>query len=194
MVGGGDESFRPLGVDVGARGGGGLPVARHDGYRDNRSQQHDECTDDQRESTATQRSAGRFTLRARCRARLPRLARRRFARVISGDGRPLRAVPVAKAPRDPRGVGVPASRAFWHIPLPERRWDLTALASGSGARSLQRPSRQPLVIGNRRSRPNALKLILVPGGYCRRLYSARSTIRITRSAKSGSKPIATISS
>ena len=45
-----------------------------------------------------------------------------------------------------------------------------------------------LVIGSRRSRPNALSEIFGPGGYCRRLYSARSTSRITRSTSVGSKP------
>ncbi len=42
-------------------------------------------------------------------------------------------------------------------------------------------SRQRFVIGSRRSRPKFFAEIFGPGGYCRRLYSARSTSRITRS-------------
>jgi H+/Cl- antiporter ClcA len=49
-----------------------------------------------------------------------------------------------------------------------------------------RGSRQRLVIGSRRSRPKFLTLILGPGGYWRRLYSARSTSRMTRSTSPGS--------
>ena len=48
--------------------------------------------------------------------------------------------------------------------------------------SFQRPKR--FVIGTRRSRPNALGCSLMPGGAWRRLYSARSTSRATRSASS----------
>src|SRR5229473_8139406 len=51
-------------------------------------------------------------------------------------------------------------------------------------------SRQRLVIGRRRSRPKFFWLIFGPGGYCRRLYSAASTIRTTRSTSSGSCPAA----
>jgi hypothetical protein len=41
------------------------------------------------------------------------------------------------------------------------------------------------VIGIRRSRPNAFELMRMPGGFWRRLYSARSTRRMTRSTTSG---------
>ena len=54
-------------------------------------------------------------------------------------------------------------------------------------------SRQRLVIGRRRSRPKFFGVIFGPGGYCRRLYSARSTSRITRSTSAGSWPAATSS-
>src|SRR3989442_483472 len=49
-------------------------------------------------------------------------------------------------------------------------------------------------MGGRRSRPNARRVILTPGGACRRLYSARSTISTTRWTTSAGKPSATISS
>ena len=51
-------------------------------------------------------------------------------------------------------------------------------------------SRQRFVIGRRRSRPKFFWLIFGPGGYCRRLYSAVSTSRITRSTSAGSWPAA----
>ena len=51
-----------------------------------------------------------------------------------------------------------------------------------------------LVIGSRRSRPNAFGVILIPGGACRRLYSARSTMRSTSSTTSSGSPAATMSS
>ncbi len=47
-------------------------------------------------------------------------------------------------------------------------------------------SRHPLVIGSRRSFPKPFAEIFVPGGYCRRLYSAVSTIRSTRVTSSAS--------
>ena len=53
-----------------------------------------------------------------------------------------------------------------------------------------RGSRQRLVMGSRRSRPKFFWLIFGPGGYCRRLYSAASTSRTTRSTRSGSCPAA----
>src|SRR5712691_10666081 len=53
-----------------------------------------------------------------------------------------------------------------------------------------RGSRQRLVMGRRRSRPKFFWLIFGPGGYCRRLYSAASTSRTTRSTRSGSCPAA----
>ena len=52
-------------------------------------------------------------------------------------------------------------------------------------------SRHRFVIGNLRSRPNALNEIFGPGGYWRRLNSAASTIRITFSTRSSSNPAAT---
>ena len=52
----------------------------------------------------------------------------------------------------------------------------------------ERRSRHRLVIGSRRSRPNARRLTLVPGGYCRRLYSAASVMWSTRSTRCGSNP------
>src|SRR5205809_4234 len=50
------------------------------------------------------------------------------------------------------------------------------------------------VIGNRLSLPKARVVIFTPGGAWRRLYSLRSTRRITRSTVLRSKPIARISS
>jgi DHA1 family inner membrane transport protein len=61
-------------------------------------------------------------------------------------------------------------------------------------RQTRTPSRQPFVIGSRRSLPNPFGEIFVPGGYCRRLYSARSTIRSVFVTSSASNPAATISS
>ena len=54
------------------------------------------------------------------------------------------------------------------------------------SRALSR--RKRLVIGRRRSRPNAFGVILIPGGAWRRLYSARSTMRITSSTTSAGQP------
>jgi hypothetical protein len=54
-------------------------------------------------------------------------------------------------------------------------------------------SRQRLVIGRRRSRPNATGEIFGPGGYCRRFHSARSTRVTTLSTTAGSKPSASSS-
>src|SRR5581483_8252681 len=54
------------------------------------------------------------------------------------------------------------------------------------ARSAQ--PRQRLVIGVRRSRPNAFGRSRTPGGAWRRLYSARSTSATARRTTSGSKP------
>ena len=54
--------------------------------------------------------------------------------------------------------------------------------------------RYPLVIGIRRSFPNARCVILMPSGACLRLYSLRSTIAITRTTVSRANPIATMSS
>lgn len=51
-----------------------------------------------------------------------------------------------------------------------------------------------LVIGSLLSRPKARGVIFTPGGAWRRLYSLRSTRRITRSTVLRSKPIASISS
>jgi Protein of unknown function (DUF2891) len=64
-----------------------------------------------------------------------------------------------------------------------RRAPAQLAASGAGAGT---PSRQRLVMGSRRSRPKFFCVILGPGGYCRRLYSAVSTSRMTRCTSSGS--------
>src|SRR4051812_22951070 len=47
-------------------------------------------------------------------------------------------------------------------------------------------SRHALVMGSLRSRPKFFGEIFGPGGYCRRLYSAMSTSRMTRSTSSAS--------
>ena len=52
-------------------------------------------------------------------------------------------------------------------------------------------SAKRLVIGRRRSRPNAFVVIFTPGGACRRLYSARSTRPATRIASAWLRPAAT---
>lgn len=54
--------------------------------------------------------------------------------------------------------------------------------------------RYPLVIGIRRSLPNARCVILMPSDACLRLYSLRSTITMTRATVSRSNPMATMSS
>ena len=48
-----------------------------------------------------------------------------------------------------------------------------------GCRGWPQPPKR-FVIGSRRSRPKARGVILMPGAAWRRLYSLRSTIRITR--------------
>ncbi len=64
-----------------------------------------------------------------------------------------------------------------------------ATAGGRGpAQTVQR-----LVMGTRRSRLRLRELILVPGADWRRLYSARSTMRMTRRTSSGSYPAKTSS-
>ena len=65
-----------------------------------------------------------------------------------------------------------------------------AAARSRGAAQL----RQRLVIGVRRSRPNAFGRSRTPGGACRRLYSARSMSATARATTSGSKPSALSSS
>ena len=67
---------------------------------------------------------------------------------------------------------------------------ITASRSGSGFPQEGRGSRHRFVIGRRRSRPKFFWLIFGPGGYWRRLYSAASTIRTTRSTSAGSCPAA----
>ena len=54
-------------------------------------------------------------------------------------------------------------------------------------------SRKPLVIGMRRSRPNALGVIFTPGAPCRRLYSLRSTSFATLRTVASSNPAAMMS-
>ena len=65
--------------------------------------------------------------------------------------------------------------------------------AGPGPTRASQP-RKRLVIGIRRSRPNARSVILMPGGAWRRLYSARSTSPITRSIASAGRPRAISSS
>src|SRR5262249_22319513 len=78
----------------------------------------------------------------------------------------------------------------------------TGDASGAGsvglavARRRRRPSvysRNLLTMGKRQSRPNARGVILMPMGPCRRLYSFRSTIAMTRLTVAASKPRAAMS-
>ena len=71
-----------------------------------------------------------------------------------------------------------------------RRAPLRAHARDDG-----RPAypRQRFVIGSRRSRPNAFGEIFTPGGAWRRLYSARSTMRMTRLTSSSGRPRSTSS-
>ena len=53
--------------------------------------------------------------------------------------------------------------------------------------------RYPLVIGKRRSLPNALRLTRTPGGHWRRLYSVTSTSRVIRRTIASSWPSSMIS-
>src|SRR5581483_2601319 len=54
-------------------------------------------------------------------------------------------------------------------------------------------SRKRFTMGSRQSLPKARGVILMPMGPCRRLYSLRSTIAITRFTVAASKPRATMS-
>ena len=60
--------------------------------------------------------------------------------------------------------------------------------------SSARHSRNELVMGRRRSRPNASAVTFGPTGYCRRFHSALSTRRITVSTVASSNPSARRSS
>ena len=71
------------------------------------------------------------------------------------------------------------------LPTPASPPDATGACNSSG-RSPSPGTR--LVIGIRRSRPNARGVILIPGGAWRRLYSARSTSASTRSTASSGRP------
>ena len=78
------------------------------------------------------------------------------------------------------------------------RWPLRgnaahALGFDDAGSAAARLGPERLVIGSRRSRPKLRGVIFGPGGYWRRLYSARSTIAITRSTRAGSCPAATSS-
>ena len=89
------------------------------------------------------------------------------------DARPGRRVPLrtSAAPRSNRLRAPPSGQ----------RWKRMALRSGhcGGQVGACQPRRHPFVMGRRRSRPNALAVILTPGGAWRRLYSLRSTMRAT---------------
>ena len=63
---------------------------------------------------------------------------------------------------------------------------------GIGAALEQLDSRHRFVIGSRRSLPKPFGEIFVPGGYCRRLYSAVSTIRSVFVTRAASNPAATM--
>ena len=65
-----------------------------------------------------------------------------------------------------------------------------AVGAGAGMDDACACSRQVLVMGTRRSRPKLRTVILGPGGYCRRLNSAASTMRNTFVTSSASKPAA----
>ena len=91
----------------------------------------------------------------------------------SPGARQVRRVPLRRSeePRNSRRRGPPSDRRGKRM---ERR---SARFGGPAAAS--QPRRHPLVIGRRRSRPNALAVILTPGGAWRRLYSLRSTMWAT---------------
>ena len=69
---------------------------------------------------------------------------------------------------------------------------LPSLRYGCVTKLAYKPSRQREVIGRRRSLPKARAETFAPGGYWRRLYSAVSTIPITRATVAASKPAAMI--
>ena len=87
----------------------------------------------------------------------------------------------------------------WEAEVPTPRSALCALAqmtiavrpTADGAPAYP-PKR--FVIGRRRSRPNAFGVIRIPGAAWRRLYSERSTIRMTSSTTSAGSPASIISS
>ena len=124
--------------------------------------------------------------------------------------RPRRCDRLRLRPRAGRPVATPAAetRVRTSLPSGEGRTEVSPARKYhphgnitrteiSPARKYQLPgrcSRQRLVIGRRRSRPKFFGVIFGPGGYCRRLYSAASTILITRSTRSRSYPAATSSS
>jgi len=82
------------------------------------------------------------------------------------------------------------TEADYRAPVPDEELDPALPAARH-----ERPPVQAyrFVIGMRRSRPKARGVILIPTGPCRRLYSARSTMRITSAATSAGSPRASSS-
>ncbi len=92
-----------------------------------------------------------------------------------------------RAPLRPRPPPrLTSSRPDWRVTA-TRPGRIDAPVRGSGQ------PRKPLVMGRRRSLPNALSVTRGPGGDWRRLYSATSTRRVTRRTTSGSWPSSMIS-
>ena len=100
----------------------------------------------------------------------------------------------AEARRDRNAVGLAASTESRMMTNVEPNSSAAARTASAARRSSARGS-QPekrLVIGTRRSRPNALSVMRGPSGVCRRLYSERSTSEMMRRTTASSNPSAMI--
>ena len=118
-------------------------------------------------------TAGHAEVRARARHR-GRTTWVWDAEVLERRGKPLRA-----RADDDRGQASPEDLA----PIPV---DLTRSGAATPTIGAQPPKR--FVIGSRRSRPKARGVMRIPGAAWRRLYSERSTMRITSSTIVGRQP------
>ena len=126
---------------------------------------------------------GAFEVRARRITEGMKLAAADALAAVVGDD--LAAECVIPSVFDERVAPAVAAAVAPSCPRRRRRPRLTVAREGS---------RQAEVMGRRRSRPKALPVTFGPGGYWRRLYSARSTSRMTRSTMPTSKPAAMSSS
>ena len=96
--------------------------------------------------------------------------------------------------------GSPTSRTRFRGSIPCERSRSARCCSSTNSSAARRtaanlpPSESKRVMGMRRSRPKALGVTLTPIGLWRRLYSARSVMRTTRSTIALGNPSATIAS
>src|SRR4051794_28640286 len=151
---------------------------------------------------ARRRARGRRSRRANAPSRARGGGRSRGARArpaalgalrLDSSGARLRELSLARLPRAGRALRAPVSHRGPRGPL------VLACGAEDGGDAAAGPRRaaqlrQRLVIGVRRSRPNAFGRRRTPGGAWRRLYSARSMSATARSATAGSKPSALSSS